>query len=329
HRPAPPLPTLRRAAAEALIAPAGVMVTQKSDDVAMAYLRLALRLDPTRDEAWILVGDVLAAEGDTAAAHAAYARPGPNSPNYVEGQLKLAWAEQEAGNTDKALARVRALAGAHPHDREVAISLADILRAGGRYPDSIKLLDTLISTEGEVQDWRLLYMRADDEQESGDWPAAERDLKRALILQPNEPELLNFLGYSWIDRGERLNEALDMIKRAVALDPHSGAMIDSLGWGYYRLGDYAEAVKQLEAAVLLEPGDPDINDHLGDAYWRAGRKLEAQFQWRRVLSLDPSAKLKAQAEAKLKDGLGEPSAAPLKTSDPRPSVVAVTRQTPS
>ncbi len=168
---------------------------------------------------------------------------------------------------------------------------------------SAKILDPLIERKGDHPDWRLLYMRAVDLQESGRWSEAERDLTRALAQDPDEPELLNFLGYSWIDRGERLPEALTMVKKAVSLDPRSGPMVDSLGWAYYRLGDYRRAVEQLEDAVVLEAGDPEINDHLGDAYWRVGRQTEARFQWRRVLTLEPSDKLKAAVESKLKAGL--------------------------
>ena len=120
--------------------------------------------------------------------------------------------------------------------------------------------------------------------------------------------MLNFLGYAWIDRGEKLPQAMTMVKKAVDLNPKSGAMIDSLGWGYYRLGDYKTAVEKLEEAVVLEPADPDVNNHLGDAYWRVGRQVEAQFQWRRVLSLEPPAKLKVEIEAKLKSGLDAPAA---------------------
>ncbi len=146
-------------------------------------------------------------------------------------------------------------------------------------------------------------MRAVDLQESGRWNEAERDLTAALKERPDEPELLNFLGYSWIDRGEKLPQALAMVKKAVDLDPRSGAMLDSLGWGYYRLADFPKAVEELEAAVAIEAGDPDVNNHLGDAYWRVGRLDEARFQWRRVLTLEPTAKLKAEVEMKLRSGL--------------------------
>jgi Flp pilus assembly protein TadD len=304
HKPPPPLPSLRQSAAEALIAPASLMVARKENDVALAYLRLALHLDPTRDEAWVLVGDVLAAEGDDASARAAYLKPVPASSQFAEARMKLAWSYQNAGEKDQALAVARQAAAADPKDRDVAVTLADLLRADERYDESAAVLDPLIADGSERPDWRLLYMRAVDNEESGRWAMAEADLQKALQLRPDEPELLNFLGYSWIDRGEKLPQALAMVQKAVNMDPHSGAMIDSLGWGYYRLGDYKAAVEKLETAASLEPGDPDVNNHLGDAYWRVGRRLEARFQWNRVLTLDPTPKLKAEVEAKLKSGLG-------------------------
>jgi Flp pilus assembly protein TadD len=306
HGRPPPEASLRESAAEALIAPASLMVARKEEDVALAYLRLALCLDPSRDEAWLLVGDVLAAEGDRAGARAAYLKPGPTSPQFIDARMKLAWSYQNAGEKDQALTVARQAVAMHPKDREAGVTLADLLRADERYDDSAKVLDGLISA-GDP-DWRLLYMRAVDNQETGRWADAEADLQRALKLRPDDPELLNFLGYSWIDRGEKLNQALAMVRKAVDLDPHSGAMIDSLGWGYYRLGDYQSAVDNLETAVTLEPADPDVNNHLGDAYWRVGRKLEARFQWTRVLSLDPPAKLKVEVETKLKSGLDGPDA---------------------
>jgi Flp pilus assembly protein TadD len=127
---------------------------------------------------------------------------------------------------------------------------------------------------------------------------------KALSLRPDEAELLNYLGYAWIDRGERLQEAMGMVEKAVAANPRSGAIVDSLGWAHYRLGNYKKAVEILEQAVELEAGDPEINNHLGDAYWMVGRKDEAGFQWRRVLTLKPDDKIRADAEQKLASGLG-------------------------
>jgi Flp pilus assembly protein TadD len=302
-REAPPLPSLRQSAAEALIAPASILLVQKQEEVALVYLRLALRLDPTRDTAWILVGDVLADAGDIDGARKAYLTPKPGSPEFVSARGKLAWSYQSAGDKDEALRVGHETLAAAPDSREAATNLADLLRANERFDDSAKVLDKLIAREGTPADWRLLYLRAVDYQQSDRWADAERDLTAALKRRPDEPELLNFLGYSWIDRGEKLHEALAMVQKAVDADPKSGAMLDSLGWGYYRLGDYQTAVDKLETAVAIEAGDPDVNNHLGDAYWKVGRKVEAKFQWNRVLTLEPTSKLRSEVEAKLKAGL--------------------------
>jgi tetratricopeptide (TPR) repeat protein len=307
RRPAPPPPTLRQSAAEALVAPATVLIIQKQYEVGLAYLRLALRLDPGRDEAWVLVGDVLTNVGDQEGARAAYMIPKPGTADYVTARGKLAWSYQDAGEKEKALSIAEAAHASAPDDQEAATTLADLFRADERYDDSVKVLDSIIRDQGDRTDWRLLYMRAVDFQASDHWPDAERDLSRALAEDPEEPELLNFLGYAWIDRGENLPRALAMVKKAVSLNPDSGAMVDSLGWAYYRLGDYKSAVEQLESAVVLEAGDAEINDHLGDAYWRVGRKSEAEFQWRRVLTLEPTPKLRAKVEEKIKSGLGAPA----------------------
>ncbi|MCY1647326.1 tetratricopeptide repeat protein [Caulobacter sp. SL161] len=300
----PPAPTLRQGAAEGLIACAATFAGERQNQFALAYLRLALRLDPGRDEAWILVGDLLNQGDDHRAAIEAYGRVPAGAPLYASAQSKIAWAWNALGDKDKALEVARAATAAAPNDRDAAVALADLLRASSRWDESVAVLDLLLAREAEAPDWRLLYMRAIALEQGGRWPEAEKDLQSALKVNPDEPELLNFLGYSWIDRNERLPEALAMVEKAVAARPQSGAMMDSLGWAYFRLGDYKTAIEKLEAAVELEPGDPDINGHLGDAYWKAGRTIEARFQWQRVLSLEPTDKQKADSEDKLKNGLG-------------------------
>lgn len=303
HKAPPPMPSIRQAASEALIAPAATLMIQHQQDVALAYLRLALRLDPSRDEAWMLVGDVLSNAGDLQAAREAYGRLRPGTDRYITARNKLAWTYQNADDHDGALKAARETLAAAPENQEAAVNLADLLRADEQYAESASILDKVIAAQGEHVDWRLLYARAASLEQAGRWKDAERDLTVALKERPDEPELLNFLAYSWIDRGERLTEALAMVQKAVDANPQSGAMLDSLGWAYYRLGDYKTAVAKLEDAVVLEPADPDVNNHLGDAYWRVGRKTEAEFQWRRVLILQPSAKTKAEVETKLKSGL--------------------------
>jgi Flp pilus assembly protein TadD len=297
------MPTIRQAAAEALIAPAASLMIQHQQDVALAYLRLSLRLDPNREEAWMLVGDVLSNNSDQTGAREAYNHIRPGSDRYVTARNKLSWTYQNADDHDTALKLARETVAGAPDNLEAAVNLADLLRADEQYDDSARVLDKVLAAQGDHPDWRLLYARAASEEEAGHWPDAEKDLQTALKIRPDEPELLNFLAYSWIDRGERLNEALAMVQKAVDANPQSGAMLDSLGWAYYRLGDYKTAVAKLEDAVVLEAADPEVNNHLGDAYWRVGRKTEAEFQWRRVLILQPSAKLKTEVEGKLKSGL--------------------------
>jgi Flp pilus assembly protein TadD len=306
RRPAPALPDVRQTAAEAMTGLASTLAVAKQSEEAVVYLRLALRLDPGQDPAWLLLGDILGSIGDKAGAVSAYLQPKPGSPAFVAARDKLAWSYQADGRKDEALAAAKAAQDGDPDSKAAATTVADLLRADERYPESETVLDHLIDEEGQTPDWRLLYMRAVDYQESDRWGLAEKDLVNALKQQPEEPELLNFLGYSWIDRGERLPEALAMVQKAVDNDPHSGAMVDSLGWAFYRLGRFREAVEKLEQAASMEAGDPEINDHLGDAYWRAGRPVEARFQWSFVLTLQPDAKLRAKIETKLRDGLPEP-----------------------
>ena len=306
-RPAPAMPTIRESAAQAMLAPAATMIAGKQAQYAMGYLRLILRLDPQRDEAWMMVGDLMAGAGDTEAARAAYLHPKPGSPAFSTGQAKLAWTYQNAD--DKVTALKLARTAAATGEADARITLADLLRSNEQYGEAATVLDGLIA-EQKAPDWRLLYSRGVTRERLNRWPDAESDLQAALKQRPDEPELLNYLGYSWIDRGEHLAEARAMIEKAVAVDPRSGAMVDSLGWAFYRMGDFKTAVAKLEEAVELEAGDPEINNHLGDAYWKVGRRDEAQFQWRRVLTLKPDPKNKANAEMKLASGLGPDGPAP-------------------
>lgn len=301
-RRAPPSPpTARQGAAQAILTPAAAMLAARQTQFALAYVRLALRLDPGRMDAWVMVGDLMGAAGDIEAARAAYGRVPQGHPDYAGAQSKLAWSLQGADEIEAALQTARtASAGGDPIG---LLTLADLLRTNERYAEAITPLNQLVDASPSP-DWRLLFARGASYERMGDWPRAEADLSAALALNPDEPDILNYLAYGWIDRGERLEEALAMVQQAVDANPRSGAMVDSLGWGYYRLGQFDKAVEILERAVALEAGDPEINNHLGDAYWQVGRRDEAVFQWRRVLTLEPDARIRADAEAKLASGRG-------------------------
>jgi tetratricopeptide (TPR) repeat protein len=298
----PPAPTLTQGAAQALLAPAALFLADKQQELGLAYLRLVLRLDPQRDEAWLLVGDSMSTAGDVDAARAAYNHPQPGSPDYLGARARLIETYQQPSDAPVVLKLAQDTVQAAPGDPDALTLLADALRTSERYQDSADVLDKLIAARGAAASWDLYYMRGVALEQAGHWPEAERDLKKALALKPDEPDILNYLGYSWIDRGEQVQAGKAMIEKALAAKPDSGAIVDSLGWAYYKLGDYDQSVQQLERATELEPADAEINDHLGDAYWRDGRRIEAAFQWRRVLTLQPDAKLKARVEAKLKDG---------------------------
>lgn len=298
----PALPTEAQGAAQSLIALAANLVGRQQDN-AFVYLRLALRLDPARNDAWVLLGDFLQQTGDREAARQAYGRVPPKTPEYLAARMRLAASYESEDDLNNALKVARETVQNEGDDADAQTLLANLLTSAKDYDGSVKVLDKVIDSQSDRPNWRLYYLRAIAHERAGRWPQSEADLQKALNLAPNQPEVLNYLGYSWVDRGEHLTEALNMLRKAVAANPNSGAMIDSLGWAYYRTGDYQRALAQLERAVVLEPGDPDVNNHLGDVYWRVGREVEARFQWQRVLSLKPEAKLREEVEGKLRAGL--------------------------
>jgi tetratricopeptide (TPR) repeat protein len=299
--PPPPL-TIKRAASEAMGYASGAMAGERQAELSLIYARLALRLDPHNGQAWLNCGDALAIGKDEVEARACWSRIEAGDRHYVEARSRIAYSLQRSGDVEGALAAARELArGGGARHLQGEMLLAELLRGAERWGEAADALDQVVNGGGG--DWRVLYLRAAMREKLGRWPDAETDLKEALRAAPDEPELLNFLGYQWIDRGEDVKGGLAMIERAVKSRPNSGPMQDSLGWAHYRMGDYSQAVGFLEAAVMLEPSDPEINDHLGDAYWMVGRKDEAGYQWRRVLTFSPDAALKASVEAKLKDGL--------------------------
>jgi tetratricopeptide (TPR) repeat protein len=301
--PAPPLPSLRQGAAQALTSAAEMSLIEKRFVDGEIYLRLALRLDPQENEAWVFLGDILAQTDDHEAARAAYSKVPPSSPDWMDARERIIASYQAQDDLDTAIKLAEELVKAAPDDRDALVVEADLYRAASRFPEAVKVLDKLINEDPTGSDWAIYYERGTALDRAGRWPEAERDLQQALKLRPDQPDVLNYLGYSWVTRGERLPQAVTMLQKAYLAQPNSGEIADSLGWAYYNMGDFKQAVQRLERAVALEPVNPEINDHLGDAYWRAGRKTEAQYQWNRVLSLKPSPELKTSAEHKLNSGL--------------------------
>ena len=291
--------------AEALFEVASMLYNQKSLDTSLLIGQLALYLKPTFPIASILVSDIFIQDERFVAANKLLNSIQKDSIFYRTAQLRIAGNLDELGQKEDAIKLLEKLALEISSDPQPLFALGDILRGHKNWINAVKAYDRGFTRVQKMQPhhWRYLYTRGISLERSKSWPRAETDFLEALNLKPNQPDVLNYLGYSWIEKGMHLAKALNMVKDAVQLRPQSGYIIDSLGWAYYQMGQYSKAVPELERAVTLRSQDPIINDHLGDAYWRVGRKLEAGFQWNHALSLDPEPELKIELTQKLKKGL--------------------------
>lgn len=311
NRPAPPRATLQESAAEALAAAAAVAARERYNEFSVLYLRLSLGVHPM-DETRLVLAQALQAARLEAAARAEYARVGTADPLlYAEARQRLAASYQEAGRQDEALAEARRALEIRPDNAAAAYNLAAILTTQERHQEALAVLDGPVLNTAN-QPWPVRFQRGAIYESLGRNDEAEAELWAALQSQPNDPQILNYLGYLWVDHGTRVEQGAEMIARAVDAEPTSGHYQDSLGWARYRQGRFEEAVPILELAVSLEPANAEINDHLGDAYWQVGREREARFQWARVLTLSPGDERQAEVERKLTDGLDRlgPAASP-------------------
>ena len=287
---------------------AGFRVGTLNYNLPLIMTQLALYLDPDFDDALRFGGAILNVYGDHEGAIDMLSRIPSSSAYYEQAQIDIAAGLSALDRDDKAIAVLQSVARRDDKALEARWSLANLYAAEEHYKEAVKTLDELIARLPAAPDsdaWRFYVSRAAALMELDNWPRAEKDLQRAVEIAPEQPTALNYLGYSWAERGEHLKEAFDLIEKAVALQPDSGAIIDSLGWAHYQLGAYDDAVGHLEQAASIEAGDPTITDHLGDVYWRLGRKIEARYQWKRVLELEPNDKVRASVETKLANGLAD------------------------
>jgi len=291
--------------AESYTALASAMRGQGQNEFALVLAQLALRLRPGSATAIVMASDILADENHDEQALAMLGQVPADDPLAPLVALRRAALLDELDRTDEAIATLRRLAGQSVGQPQPLARLGDLLRKRSRFPEAAQAYDQAIARigTGSARDWPLYYARGIARERSGDWSRAEADLLRALELAPEQPYVLNYLGYTWAEQGKNLDRAKAMLLRATELRPNDGNIADSLGWVLFRLGDLKGAVQWLEKAVELEPRNSVVNDHLGDAYWAAGRQREAQFQWRRAATLDPEPGDLAKIEAKLKDGL--------------------------
>ncbi len=298
--------TPQQEAARALTEPAfGFFARNRAFDAAEVFLRLALTLDPAHDKASLWLGNILENSDRAEEAMTIYRNIADTSPYIVSAQLSMANIHFDRDEDKSALSVLEQTHAKFPSfiTRE-ALGRARLVREN--YAEALPIYDALVkslSDEELKQNTQPLYFRGICYERTKQWALAVADFKRVLTFDPDDADALNYLGYTWVDRGENLTEAFSMIRKAVELEPQSGAIVDSLGWAHYKLGEYEKAKTNLEDAVELAPSSATIIDHLGDVYWKLGRFREAGYQWERALDFDPTDEERANIRAKLRGGL--------------------------
>jgi tetratricopeptide (TPR) repeat protein len=299
--------TVKEGMAEVFLGIGQILVSNNGVDAAQIYMRLALFADPSSMIAQFELGEVYGQiEKYDKAIEILGAIP-DDTPIALSVQIRKALHLNASDRLDEALAVLERLQAQYPDEVQIPQTMGNIESGRKNYEAAIPHYSRAIGLVRmpEKRHWPLYYARAVAYERTKQWPSAEADFKIALELDGEQALVLNYLGYSWLDQGMHLDEAMELIRKAVKLRPNDGYIIDSLGWGYYLRGDYDTALKHLERAVELRPEDPTLNDHLGDAYWKVGRKLEAQFQWAQALTLNPEPEDAAKIKAKVKNGLVE------------------------
>jgi tetratricopeptide (TPR) repeat protein len=281
---------------------------QQGDELAaMIYLRLALYLTPQNSLAIIALGDLYERIKQNEQAVDIYGMVPEKDPLRPTAEIQTGQILETMGRPDEATKFLRQIVDENPGNEDALSALGNLQRAHKQYAEAIETYSRALAKKSKTEkaSWPIYYFRGISYEREKKWPEAEADLMQALALFPDQPLVLNYLGYSWVDQGMNLDEAFNMLQRAVELRPTDGYIVDSLGWANYKLGRNDEAVKQLERAIDLKPSDPVINDHLGDAYWRAGRKLEAHFQWNHARDLDPEPEDRDKILRKIEHGLDD------------------------
>lgn len=291
--------------AEILYGLGAVIGRDGGEELSTSYLQLALYLDPSAEFAAIALGSIFERMEQPERAIKALMMVPEDSVLKREAEIQVGMNYNSLERLDESRSHLEALIEEDPSDLEAVIALGNILRSHENYEEAEQTYTKGFETIDELQSqhWLLLYFRGIARERLGKWEPAEADFRKALELNEDQPLVLNYLGYSLVDQGLKLEEALGMIKKAVELRPTDGYIVDSLGWVYFRLGRYEDAVSELERAIELRPADPVINDHLGDAYWMVGRRNEARFQWNHARDLGPDEKDLPKILEKIANGL--------------------------
>ncbi|VTZ24964.1 TPR repeat-containing protein [Methylocella tundrae] len=290
---------------------------QGDELAAMIYLRLSLYLAPQNSLAIISLADIYERIKQNEQAIDVYALVPAKDPLRTTADVQTGLILATLGRTEESATFLKRIVDEHPDNGDALSALGNLQRAHKQYAEAIATYTRAIDQANKTgkASWALYYFRGISYERDKKWPLAEADFKQALTLYPDQPLVLNYLGYSWVDQGVNLDEAFAMLHKAVELQPTDGYIVDSLGWANYKLGRYDEAVKELERAIDLKSSDPVINDHLGDAYWRVGRKLEAHFQWNHARDLGPEPDDKEKILDKIEHGLPD---------DPKPAAAEAT-----
>jgi tetratricopeptide (TPR) repeat protein len=269
------------------------------------YLQYALALKPDSDAALVQLAAVAEQLKDGEGAIALYRRIPATSPLKELSDLQLGLNLADLNRHDEAIAHLKAFVEAHPDDMRAYLALGGVYASKEDFRSAATLYDKAVAAlkTPTNANWNIYYQRGIAYERLKEWPKAEPNFLKALELFPDQPQVLNYLGYSWVDMNMNLKEGLAMIQKAVDLRPSDGYIVDSLGWAYFRMGRFDDSVREMERAVSLKPEDPVLNDHLGDAYWRVGRKLEATFQWNQARDLKPDPDVLAILQQKLMKGL--------------------------
>lgn len=300
-----PIASAQDGLAEAFFDVAGLLHQERMNDIGMTLAQLSLYLKPDFAIAKLLVADLYESDRHLASAIATFESIDPSAPISWSARIRAAVLLAGSDHVDDAVKRLQQMADERPRRSDALVALGDVLRGASRFPEAAQAYDRALARIPDLQprDWSILYARGIALERSDRWPRAEADFLKALELQPDQPYVLNYLAYSWVEKGVHLKRAQEMLERALQLRPNDPQIVDSMGWALFHLGRYSGAVQHLEKAVELSPEDAVINDHLGDAYWRVGRYNEARYQWNRALRMDPEPELVASLESKIAHGL--------------------------
>ena len=308
NAPMPPPPSAASGISDILFDIGGAMAADPRNaraDLALIFYQLAATLKPESDFAWLMIAGLDEQFQMIPKAIEVLGKIGPNSPLYWQARLRTAALDAQQDKYDQAITRLKAMVAEKPNRIDAALTLADLLRGKENYADAVQAYDTAISRISNLEErhWSVFFGRGIVLERTKQWPKAEADMKKALELSPEQPHVLNYLGYTWIDQGINLDDGMKMLQRATELRPDDGAITDSVGWAFYRLGQYDKAVEWLERGAEQKGDDPTIIEHLGDAYWHVGRKREARFQWERALNQKPDKDRVSVIRDKLDNGL--------------------------